>query len=124
MTDLECRPPPSPIRDPSPFDRDAIINLDERNDRAHRVRATPSSLRPHKPCSPSEARQIGKLDIDLVVMPHRTTAPRARRSFSACADRDPQPVRPITHSVHVDVGQPDEEFTHARTIGLQQGLPG
>ena len=57
-------------------------------------------------------------------MPHPTTTAGTRRSFGACGDRDSQPSRPVADSVHADIGQPDKEFTHARRIGFQQGLPG
>ena len=79
--------------------------------------------------SPSDAETVSVFEQLWVSDVGWGTPSEVRRheplaGVSACCDRDPQPPRAVTHSVHLDVGQPDEEFAHTRRISLQLGLPG
>jgi hypothetical protein len=123
MANLERCPPTGPVGDPGTLGSDPFVNLNERDDLAVLVRASPSSLRPDQACSPSEARQVHEFDVEIVMAPHPGGACRKHRPLSSRRDRDSKPSRPIADSVHVDVGQPDEEFALARKISLQQRLP-
>ena len=87
MADLERCPPPGAFGDAGTLGSDAVIGLDERHHLTVRARATPPRLRPHQPGSPTEARQINQLDVNVVVTPHRPTAARTRWSPRACGDR-------------------------------------
>jgi hypothetical protein len=124
MADLERRPPASTIRHPGSLRGDALVDLNEGHHRARRVWASPPRLRPHQSRSPTEARQIDQLDsIDAMTM-NAASATTTDRPIRSPGDRDSQPSRPVTDPIDVDVGQPDQQFTHARRIGFQQGLLG
>lgn len=113
VTDLERRPPTGAVGDPSAFSSDAIVNLDEGDHLAVRVRAAPSSLRPKEACSPSETRHVREFDVEVVMAPHCAGACRTRRSFASRDDGDSKPSRPVTDSFDVVIGQPDKE-SHMR----------
>ena len=112
------------LSDPDAFSSDGVVDLDEGDHLAVRVRASPSRLRPDEAGSASEARQVDQLDVEVVVTPHTPRTARTRRARGPAGDRDSEPSRPVADSFDVDVGQADEEFARARRIGLQQGLPG
>ncbi len=90
-----------------------FIDLDERDDRAVRVRASPSSLRPHEPGSLPEARLGDRLDVEVVVTPHATRTARTRRS-RVCASE-------MTNAPSTEEGAFDGEIRRRPT--LPGGLP-
>jgi len=122
--DLERRPPASPVSDRRTLICDAIVDLDEGHHTAHDVRTAPALLRPDQAGPAAEARQIDEFDLEAIMQPHRPTTCRAGRSLGAGGDRDPQELGPVADTDHVDIGQANEQFAHARSIGFQQGLLG
>jgi hypothetical protein len=88
MANLERRPTPRLVGDPSTVRCDPLVDLNEGDNVAGSLRAPPSLLRPDKSGSSFKARQINKLNIDVVVTPRRASAGRTSRSISACADHD------------------------------------
>ena len=78
MADLERCPPTRPIRDPGALAGAAVVDLNEGDHLAGRVRAPPSRLRLDKSGAASEARQIDQFDVEVIVTPRTSRAPRTR----------------------------------------------
>jgi len=120
--DLHRGPPTGAIGDRRSWRRDPFVDLAPRANRTVRIRTLPSLLRPHQSRRASKHRQIDQHDIVATMTVNTAPAACTHRSRSAGRDRNPQPPRPITNTIHVDVGQPDKQFTHTRRISFQQGL--
>ena len=114
-TDLDRRPPASPIGDRRCSIRDPRVGLGERHHRAHGVRASAALLVPHEPCPPSEARQITELDLIDVMAKHHATAPGAHRPLGPRRDCDSQVVGPVADTDHVHIGRPTSS-SHMRLV--------
>lgn len=82
-TDLLDRPPARPRRQHRPRRDDPLVLLDERTDRAPRIRAHPAPLPPPDPHRPAHRRSVNQPHLDPAVRvgddPARTTAHRLRR---------------------------------------------
>jgi hypothetical protein len=122
MADFERRSTTCAVGDPSAFDSDAVIDLDEGDHLTDRVPAAPSRLTPDQSGLVSEARQFQWFDAEPVVMPRSASAASARRRLNACRYPDPEPSRPITSTFDVDVSQPEKPLTYARSTIPEQGL--
>ena len=116
MADLVRRPPTRTIRHPATVSSNPTVGLDERNDRALRVRATPTLLRPDQPGPPTEARQVDEFDLDTAMSPHLPRAARTHLPRCSQGDRDAQPSGPVTDSSTLTSGKPTSS-SHMR-VGL------